>query len=404
MIDLEHLILFGLPENKLEWFDSRTSCRLPFASRTLAEAAFTRFTDTLARWQALDRPLSIARRDGTWRAAAGGIKLELVARVIEASIPIDPEAILQMQDRFWQPSLWRSDMSGQSNGRSGFWQWAEARTNVPIYFMGLTDRRRRGWSSGRVDVLLPEIGIVQPDAFYYGPEREGCLVDGSYFLGAPDLIVEILTPANAAWTLGARREVYALAGVRHFWVAAPQKGALETWTLCGSTYELTGSFLVGERFHHSLFPDHEIDVHELLRSRWAPDYLQADGEENVPEAEVAPDRRIPLQNLLLGGHPDRRYEVLDGRIPCVAAFGSEAAAEQRFREWAIEIAHWDNSAVMGDGTVDSARFDLRREGNRISLDVAADYATYEAILRVYHCGEVWREYNEELDSCRIITT
>lgn len=78
------------------------------------------------------------------------------------------------------------------------------------------------------------------------------------------------------------------------------------------------------------------DVKELLRSRCAANYPHGDEVEKDPESMGAPERLIPLQNLLLAGHPDRRYELLDGRIPCVVAFGSEDAAEQRFREWAIE--------------------------------------------------------------------
>lgn len=397
MIDLEHLILFGLPENKLEWYDSRAHCRLPFASRDVAEAAFTRCAASLARWQGLNGPLQIARRNGRWRAAAGGIKLELCARIIEASIPIYPEAILEFQERFWQPSLWRRD-GADPRGGSGYWQWAEARMNIPIYLMELTDRRRRGWSSGRVDVLLPGLGAVQPDAFYYAPELEGCLVDGMYFTGAPDLIIEILTMANAAWSRGARKDLYARAGVPHFWVALPEIGGLETWTLQGDHYELADIFHVGQQFHHPLFPDNEIDVQMMLRSRWAQDYPEGDDDEKEPWRKAAQDRPIPLQNLLLAGHPDRRYELLDGRVPCVVAFGSEAAAEQRFREWATEIARWDPSGVSLEDGVRTNRFDLRRDGKRITLDVAAPCEIYEEILRVYHRSDVWREYHDALDS------
>jgi len=37
MLGLEYILLFGLPENKLELIDGRTRCRLPFATRQEAE-------------------------------------------------------------------------------------------------------------------------------------------------------------------------------------------------------------------------------------------------------------------------------------------------------------------------------------------------------------------------------
>lgn len=62
------------------------------------------------------------------------------------------------------------------------------------------------------------------------------------------------------------------------------------------------------------------------------------------------------------------------------------------------IGRWDNCAITAEGRVHTKRFDLSRDGNRVTLDVAADYATCEDILRVYHGADAWREYNEALNS------
>ncbi len=67
MFNLEHLILFGLPENKLEWFDGRTLCHLPFAAREEAEEAFLRCAATLARWQGLNALPPVQREGDRWR-------------------------------------------------------------------------------------------------------------------------------------------------------------------------------------------------------------------------------------------------------------------------------------------------------------------------------------------------
>lgn len=397
MFDLHHLLLFGLPENKLEWFDGRTTCRLPFATRAEAEAAFLRCTETLARWQGMEGTPPVARRGDQWRAAASGSRLQLTARVLEASVPIYPEALLEFEARYWQPSLWPRDEAAPPRGGSGCCEWSETRNNILFYLMGLTDGRRNGWSNGRVDVVLPGLAIIQPHAFYYGPDRHGCLIDDAYFVGPPDLIIEVLAPATTAWTRSFRADLYCRAGVPHFWLAVPETEALETWEARGGRYRQTGAYTGGQRFTHPLFPDSELDVQEMLQSARGRARVAGGDGEHEPDWQAAPNRPVPLHNLVLGAHPDRRYEAIDGRSPCIVAFGSEAVAEQRCREWAAEIARWDNAPVDGHDRVRTSHFDLRRDGPRVALDIEVGQPTCEEILRAYQNGDAWDEYNDALD-------
>jgi len=395
MFDLEHLILFGLPENKMEWFGGRLDCTLPFATRAEAEGAFLRCAATLARWQGVNP--AVEKNGGRWRMEAGGIKLELLARMLTADMPIYAEALIEFGDRFWQPSRWALPEGTPPGGGSNYGQYSEARMNISSYLTGLTRDRRRGWSSGgTVEVSLGDIANVQPGEFYFGPDRKGCLAETDYYVGAPDLIVDVLAPATAVWTRGMRANLYARAGVRYFWVVVPQTETLETWALHKGRYRLSDAYRPGDTFTHPLFPDEEINVERLL-FRYRGDRFPST---NVPEPEPDyvsdPEQPIPLHNLLLGGHPARRYEVIDDRTPCIVAFESPAVARQRFRDWAEEIGRWDNTTV--DSTVDrvrTARFDLRREGPRVALDVTTGLATYREILRTYfHNHDVWDEWHE----------
>jgi hypothetical protein len=208
-----------------------------------------------------------------------------------------------------------------------------------------------------------------------------------------------MAPATAAWDRGRRREAYGRAGVPYFWIAIPETERLEIYELDGEDLQPVGIFYGDESFTHPLFPGYELLVGKLLRSRWYKGRPPSEQEwEEEPEFTLSPDQPIGLQDLLLMGHPDRRYEILDNRTPCVVAFGSEASAEQRFRGWAEEIGRWEGVTVSVTGDrAEAGRFTLRRDGPRVALDVATSGATYRQLLEVYHRHDVWDEWHEMLE-------
>jgi Uma2 family endonuclease len=66
------------------------------------------------------------------------------------------------------------------------------------------------------DVLLSEHDIVEPDLLFYRSERLGLLSD-RYAQGAPDLVIEILSPSSRRRDLGTKRARYELLGVGEYW-------------------------------------------------------------------------------------------------------------------------------------------------------------------------------------------
>jgi Uma2 family endonuclease len=76
-----------------------------------------------------------------------------------------------------------------------------------------------------VDVALADHSIVQPDVIYVTPERTSIL--GTRVEGAPDLVVEILSPSTARRDLGEKLRLYAEAGVVEYWIVDPELGTFE---------------------------------------------------------------------------------------------------------------------------------------------------------------------------------
>ena len=71
------------------------------------------------------------------------------------------------------------------------------------------------------DVVLSNTDVVQPDLLFVSREREHLLSNGENVRGAPDLAVEILSPATADRDRGYKRELYGRHGVTEFWLVDP---------------------------------------------------------------------------------------------------------------------------------------------------------------------------------------
>ena len=81
-----------------------------------------------------------------------------------------------------------------------------------------------------LDVFFQGADPVQPDIVVILPGWSGNLpLRGPE--GAPDLLIEVLSPANRGHDLLTKRALYARAGVREYWIVDPASRAVEVLTL-----------------------------------------------------------------------------------------------------------------------------------------------------------------------------
>ena len=113
------------------------------------------------------------------------------------------------------------------------------------------------------DVQLTDLNIFQPDLYYVSNTQRAILTDQGA-RGAPDLIVEILSPKTAKLDRGLKREVYARSGVEEMWIIDPALKKIEVYRFAKAIDVPAGTFGVRHKFESALFLGLKIDVSRVF--------------------------------------------------------------------------------------------------------------------------------------------
>lgn len=101
-----------------------------------------------------------------------------------------------------------------------------------------------------MDVYLDELNAVQPDVFWLAPDSR-CVERSGYFYGAPELVVEVVSPATSTRDRRDKFDLYQRHGAREYWLADPAAQHIEVWQRQGEHFVRLGIFTEGGAFHSS---------------------------------------------------------------------------------------------------------------------------------------------------------
>jgi Uma2 family endonuclease len=104
---------------------------------------------------------------------------------------------------------------------------------------------------------------VQPDILFIKAERLPP-PDTKFFEGAPELIVEVLSPTSIRTDQYIKFSAYEQAGVLEYWIANPKTRSVEVFTLAGNEYILVGQFVGDELIESKLLPGLSIIANTLF--------------------------------------------------------------------------------------------------------------------------------------------
>lgn len=91
------------------------------------------------------------------------------------------------------------------------------------------ERHALGWVwVAPTDVVFGPLTLVEPDLLFVPRARRSLLTDRD-ITGAPDLVVEILSPTTGRTDHGRKRELYQNQGVREYWIVDADEKHVEIW-------------------------------------------------------------------------------------------------------------------------------------------------------------------------------
>src|SRR6266498_3271465 len=114
------------------------------------------------------------------------------------------------------------------------------------------------------DVQLTEVNVYEPDIYYVSRSRKSILTRHGA-KGAPNLVVEVLSPRTAKLDKGAKRTVYARAGVEEMWIVDPEAKRVHVYRLGESADAPAGAYGVRGKIESPLFPGLKIPVAKVFQ-------------------------------------------------------------------------------------------------------------------------------------------
>ena len=121
-------------------------------------------------------------------------------------------------------------------------------------------------------VFLPGESAVEPDLLYVSASRRHIIAYRGCE-GAPDLVVEILSPSNRGHDLVVKRELYARHGVPEYWIVDPDRETLLALTTPVTSddvgeYTTEALYQSGDTLTTERIPGLAIDVADIFAEPW----------------------------------------------------------------------------------------------------------------------------------------
>jgi len=104
------------------------------------------------------------------------------------------------------------------------------------------------------DVVQPDLSVICDQAKL---DDKGCL-------GAPDLIVEVLSPSTSSKDHIKKRALYERSGVREYWLVSPEERIVWVYELVKGQYQKPEIYNDQDKIASGLFPDLVVEVKTIL--------------------------------------------------------------------------------------------------------------------------------------------
>ena len=113
------------------------------------------------------------------------------------------------------------------------------------------------------DIVFSDTEVVQPDLIFVSNERSHILTENN-IRGAPDLIIEILSPSTAGRDRTFKRTLYERHGVKEYWMVDPSARNITVLLPGESGYEPTGIYGEGQTLTSPALPGFSLNLDDIF--------------------------------------------------------------------------------------------------------------------------------------------
>ena len=113
------------------------------------------------------------------------------------------------------------------------------------------------------DVVLSNHDVAQPDILFVSNARSSIVTEAN-IQGAPDLVVEILSPGTAIYDRGYKQSLYSSHGVREYWLVDPDAETVEVLAEGAQALLLHATHRRGESLTSPLLAGLTIDLEQVF--------------------------------------------------------------------------------------------------------------------------------------------
>jgi len=114
-----------------------------------------------------------------------------------------------------------------------------------------------------IDVYFEETETYQPDIIFISKERLD-IIKETKIEGAPDLVIEILSPATAYYDLRKKFKIYEKHGVKEYWIVDPEEKSIEIYQNQEGKFKLIQMAKEKDTVNSSLFKDFELNLEKIF--------------------------------------------------------------------------------------------------------------------------------------------
>ena len=113
------------------------------------------------------------------------------------------------------------------------------------------------------DVVLSDHDTIQPDLIFVSKERES-IITYANIQGAPDLVVEILSPSTARRDWRDKMDLYAKHGVIEYWLISPESRTVWVFLLVDGAFEESGRYEEDDTLTSPTLEGFTLDLSEVF--------------------------------------------------------------------------------------------------------------------------------------------